>query len=317
MPIDARVRAGAAPVLALSLALSTLACSTGGRRALPPPGEPLPAPVELEADPLERNPDLLLLHGRYCEVFYTPGTLDRAAALQQRLDVFVEAVMGMVPKQAGLLIPRLRVLDSERWQAAGIERPWGLPGEVGELEFAVPATGDPATVELARRLTGGVLPALPGEPLIGTADEAASLVVADAVLQAELGGAWARAAGIRGERPWIEGLVGHAVARLAWEQTDPGGMPAIADLFDRIAARRGGGGARPLGDYRHDLAVEERLAFDADLLRGADLLWVKKGNTGLRRWLAASARSGLRLSEADLRNLAPGLNRWIDEGFAR
>jgi hypothetical protein len=317
MSIAARLRARAVPVLALSLALSTAACSSGGRRALPPPGEPLPAPVELEADPLERNPDLLLLHGRFCEVFYTPGTLDRAAALQQRLDVFVEAVMGMVPKQAGVLIPRLRALDPERWQAAGIERPWGLPAPVGELEFAVPATGDAATVALARRLTGGFLPALPGEPLIGTVEEAASLLVADAVLQVELAGAWARAAGIRGEQPWIDALVAHAVARLAWEQTDPDRMPAIADLFDRIAAHRGGAAPPSLDAFRHDLSVEERLAFDADFLRGADLLWVKKGNTGLRRWLAASARSGLRLSEADLRDLAPGLNLWIDEGFSR
>lgn len=317
MPIDPRRRAWTAPVLALPLLLSTFACSTGGRRALPPPGEPPPAPVELEADPLERSPDLLLLPGRFCEVRYAPGSLDRATALQQRLDVLVEALMAVVPKQAGTLVPRLRVLDRERWDASGSGRPWGLPTPVGELEFAVAAHGDPATVELARRLTGGYLPALPGDPLIGTADEAASLVVADAVLQVELAAAWARASGIRGDRPWIDGLLAHLLARLAWERTDAGQVPAIADLFDRIAAARPDAAARTLEDYRHDLSVEERLAFDSRFLRGADLLWVRKGNTGLRRWLAATARSGLRVSAGDLVEIAPALAPWIDESTAR
>jgi hypothetical protein len=317
MPIAPRIRPWAARVLALPLLVSTLACSTGGRRALPPAGTPLPAPVELEADPIERSPDLLLLPGRFCEVRYTPGTLDRAAALQQRLDGLVEALMGVVPKQAGTLIPRLRVLDRERWDAAGFDRPWGLPAAVGELELAVPATGDPATVELARRLTGGYLPPLPGDPLIGTADEAASLVVADAVLQVELAAAWARASGIRGDLPWIDGLLAHALARLAWERTDAGQMPALADLFDRIAAARPGAATRSLESYRHDLTVEERLEFDGRFLRGADLLWVEKGNTGLRRWLAGQARSGLRVTEADLVEIAPALVPWIDESTAR
>ena len=97
MPIDPRFRSWTVAVLAVPLLLPTLACSTGGRSALPPPGTPLPAPVELDADPLERNPDLLLLQGRFCEVFYVPGSLDRAAALQQRLDLFVEALMAIVP----------------------------------------------------------------------------------------------------------------------------------------------------------------------------------------------------------------------------
>jgi hypothetical protein len=316
MPIAPRIRTWAAPVLALPLLLPALACSTGGRSALPPPGTPLPAPVELEADPLERAPELLLLQGRFCEVRYAPGTLDRAAALQQRLDLLVEALMGVVPKRAGTLIPRLRVLDSEHWRAAGLERPWGLPESIGELELAVPATGDPATVELARRLTGGYLPPLAGDPLIGTADEAASLVVADAVLQVELAAAWARASGIRGDRPWIDGLVAHALARLAWERTDPGQMPAIADLFDRIAGARSGAAEPTLESYRHDLTIEERLAFDSLLLRGADQLWVEKGNVGLRRWLAERARSGLRLTEADLRDLGREISRWIDESSA-
>jgi hypothetical protein len=297
--------------------LPTFACSTGGRRALPPPGEPPPAPVELEADPLERSPDLLLLPGRYCEVRYAPGSLDRAAALQQRLDVLVEALMGVVPKQAGTLVPRLRVLDRERWDASGGERPWGLPAPVGELEFAVPASGDSATVDLARRLTGGFLPALPGDPLIGTADEAASLVVADAILQVELAAAWARASGIRGDRPGIDGLLAHALARLAWERTDPGQMPAIADLFDRMAGARGGGATRRLDAFRPDLVVEETLWFHAQFLRGADLMWVKKGNVGLRRWLAERARSGIRITETDLLDLAPALRSWREESFSR
>lgn len=317
MPIDLRFRSWAAAVLAVPLLLPTLACSMGRRTALPPPGTPLPAPVELEADPIERSPDLLLLPGRYCEVRYAPGSLDRVAALQQRLDVLVEALMPVVPKRAGPLIPRLRVLDRERWEAAGIPRPWGLPAQVGALEFAVAATGDPETVELARRLTGGFLPPLPGDPLIGTAEEAASLVVADTILQAELGAAWAEASGVRGAQPWIDGLIAQALARIAWEQTDPGQMPAIADLFDRFAAARGGVAARRLDDYRRDLPVEDELWYQGQFLRGADLLWVEEGNMGLRRWLGEAARSGRRISEADLRDRAPDLDAWRDQSFAR
>lgn len=288
-------------------------CANAGRQALPAPGTPPPAPVELEADPMRRNPDLLLLPGRLCEVRYVPGSLDRAAHLQQRLDRIAEALRPLADAEQ---TPRLRVLDAEHWQAAGYERQWGLPAPAGDLEFAVASEGDPATVARMRDLTGGYLPRMSGDPFRGTADEAASLLVADAVLQAELATAWLRRIGARGGEPWVEGVLGQLVARLTWEATDAGQMPAIADLFDRIALTHGGLRSRRLEDYRAGLPLEEELWYQAQFLRGADLLWVEKGSAGVRRWLRDVARRGRAATAAELMDRAPGLAGWRAESFA-
>jgi hypothetical protein len=289
------------------------ACANSGRQALPAPGAPPPAPVEMEVDPMTKHPDLLFLPGRFCEVHYVPGSLDRAAYLQQRIDRIAEA---LAPLATAPPVPRARVLDAEHWAAGGYARAWGLPEATGPLEFAVAAEGDTATVARMRDLTGGFLPRLAGEPLRGSADEAASLIVADAILQTELAAGWARRIGVRGGEPWVDGVVTQLLARLAWELTDPGQMPNVADLFDRIAVAHGGLRTRRLEDYRAGLPLEEELWYQAQFLRGADRLWVEKGNVGTRRWLREVARRNRAVTADELLDRAPDLAAWRAESFA-
>lgn len=215
------------------LALFAVGCANSGRTPLPPPFSPPPAPVELEEDPLAKYPELLLLPGRIVRVRYAAGTLDRAEHFRLRLDGIAEAVAPLVRGELPLVGV---VLDREGWEKSGIETAWGLPARTGALAFTVGSDGDPDTVALAKALTGGFLPALPGEPLLGTADEASSQVVADALLQVDVGRGIVEHLKLGGTDPWITEILAHLVARLGWEATDPGQMPAIADLFDRMFA---------------------------------------------------------------------------------
>lgn len=307
------MRSPAAPALALVLTLPLAACSSGGRQPLPPPGTPLPAPVELEEDPLARWPEYLLLPGRAVDLRYTPDALDRATQAQRRLEEIAAtfAAIEGAPVRLGAL-----VLDREAWTKALPGREWGLPAKAGPLVFALPAEGDGETVRRMRARTGGWLPSLAGEPLRGTAEEAASLAVADALLQLGLAREFLGERGLRGAEPWVEALLAQVVARLAWERTDPGQMAGVAGLFDRLAAASGRGRPLRLSDYRRDSPLDEDLAFQAAFLRGADLFWVEMGERGATRFLKRLLRARLPVGRAALEKEVPGLGAWELEHFA-
>jgi hypothetical protein len=305
------MRFPAALALALSVALS--GCSSGGRQPLPPPGTPLPAPVELEEDPLARWPELLLLPGRAADLRYSPDALDRAAQVQRRLEEIAETLKAVAgePVRLGAL-----VLDREAWEKAQPGRVWGLPTHTGALVFALAAEGDDETVRRMRALTGGWLPPLAGEPFRGTAEEAASLAAADSLLQLEVATAFLEERHLRGEEPWVGALLAQLVARLAWERTDAGQVTAVADLFDRMALTAGRGRPLRLADYRRGLPLEEDLAFQAAFLRGADLLWVELGERGAARFLQRLLRAHLAVPRATLEKELPELGEWERRHFA-
>src|SRR5512145_1289381 len=102
--------------LAAAAALTLAACATGGRQPLPPVGAPPPAPVELEADPLEKYPQMLLLPGRNAHLRYVPDSLDRAAHVQMRLERVITALEKVT--RDPVLVGGV-VLDREGWTAAG------------------------------------------------------------------------------------------------------------------------------------------------------------------------------------------------------
>jgi hypothetical protein len=289
-------------------------CASGGRAPLPPVGTPLPVPEEAEQDPLAKYPELLRLPGHLVDVSYVPGALDRAAHVQKRLDGMVEALETLVKGRPVTL--RAIVLDREGWEGARFERGWGLPARSAPAVLASPAEGDPDTVGRMRALTGGWLPDIPGEVLRGTPEGAASLMVSDALLQLEAANSLREQVGVRGAQPWITALLDHLLARLAWERTDPGGMPAIADLFDRMAVTAQAGVPPRLEDYRADLPLEQAVAWHGAFLRGADLVWVEKGNRGLMRWFVARSRTIAPVTAEDLWKEVPDLARWRAESFA-
>jgi hypothetical protein len=304
-----------APLLVAAVSLVALAaCSSGGRSPLPPPGgtppapgAPPPAPVELEKDALAGYTDLLLLPGRLVSVRYSPDSLDRAAQVQRRLEAITATLQGIVG--APVTVSGL-VLDREAWAKARVAGTYGLPARHGAMVFAVAADADAASVKMIRGLTGGSLPALSGEPLRGTAEEASSLLVADSLLDLEVTAAFLDAHHVRASEPWIEPLLAELVARLVWQAADPGAVPATADLFDRMAAAAPGGVARRLADYRRELPLERSLAFESAWLRGADAIWVAEGDFACRHWLKKVLRSSEPVTRVALEKRFPSLLAW-------
>jgi hypothetical protein len=298
-------------VAAALLAPTAAAHALGGRKPLPPPGTP-PAPTEAaEPDPLSGYPDLLLLPGRPVDVRYVPDSLDRAANVQKRLEVIAAALDPIADHPFPL---RGVVLDQEAWKKAGLDTAWGLPARTGRSVFATCADGDAELVGRIRGLTGGWLPDLAGVPMRGTPEGAAALEVSDALLELEVARGFLDFEGVRASEPWIAALLDQVAARLAWEATDPGGVPALADLFDRMADVQGG--APRLADYRRDLPLEQDLRYQSRFLRGADVVWVAKGERGSRRWLRKLVRDGAPVGRALIEKEFPGLAAWERDSFA-
>jgi hypothetical protein len=303
-------RSRVATIAFAALLLPAGVLSAGGRKPLPPPGTPPPAAEVPEADPLAGYPDLLLLPGRPVDVRYVPDSLDRAASVQKRLEVIAATLEPIADRPFPL---RGVILDREAWEKAGLGVPWGLPARTGSSVFATGADGDAEMVRRIRSLTGGWLPELSGVPMRGTPEGASALEVSDALLELEVARGFLEYEGLRASDPWVGALLDQVAARLAWEATDPGGMPALADLFDRMAAVQGG--TPRLADYRRDLSTEEDLRFQSRFLRGADVVWVEKGARGSRRWLKKLVREGAPVTRAAVEKEFPGLVAWERDSF--
>jgi hypothetical protein len=316
-----RRRHAAGGKLASALALVAplaASCSGTARQPLPPPassGPPAVASAAAESPPavLPGLDHLLELPGSSVTFHYSPEALDRAAHLQLRLETLAALLRSLAPQRSSY---EVWVLSREDWAAARLEVPYGLPARVAPAKLAAPAWGDAAMVaELERRL-GGPLPALGAVPLRGTAEEAAALVLADRLLQVEIARDFVARAGLAGDEPWIAPLLAHLLARIAFERYEPGRMPEIAAAFDRLAAASGGARAHPLAAYREGLPLETNFWFQAQLLRGADIVWVEEGSHGAARRLYRLIDKGEPVARAALEKRYPGLEVWRAAAFA-
>jgi len=307
------------PPLGLLLALPLAACAGAARAPLPPPAatalEPPPAAVEEAAVPaaLAGLEGLLELPGRTTTIFYDDESLDRAAHLQQRLESISEVVRRIVRRPLPLTA---WVLDREHWSRARLVRPYGLPEQVGPGAFAVSSWADAESVAAVEKLLGRPVPPLAGTPMRGSAIEGGALAVADALLQVEVARDAAESAGLAGDAPWVSGLLGHLLARLVFERSEPGRMPEVAAIFDAAATAHAGERAYRIEEYRAGLPLEKGLWFEARLLRGADLIWVAEGERGAARWLYRLLERARTLPAAELVRLYPALAGWREASFA-
>lgn len=297
--------------------LCVVAAGCATRAPLPPPAAA--PPVETAPEPAAAPPrlaaleGLLELGGKTTLFHYSPGTLDRAAHLQSRLEALAESFW----KLRGELPPiEAWVLDRETWEKAELERAYGLPLVVAPVAYALPGWGDPDLVSTVGALLGGPAPPLRGVPLRGTAEEGGALAVSDALFQAEAAYDFVAVGGIEGEAPWIVALVGQVFNRVAYERFEPGRMPEIAGWFDAIAAAHGGPRAFRLADYHLGQPFEVELWYQAQLLRGADVIWVEEGPRGCALWLQGLLRDRKLLTRAALEKRFPGLLDWERNSFA-
>ncbi len=251
-------------------------------------------------------PSLLRLHGERGPVRYSPGALDRAAHVQARLETLAVDFSRWGSQHYAF---QAYVLAPEDWAAAGLRQPYGLPSRSGARGLAVPAWGDEQSVGLWKRLLGGELPWGPDMPVRGTTEEAASLALADVILQVDCARLFVAGERLDGDAPWIAELTAHAVALQAFASHEAGRLAEIADVWVRLGAR-----GRPSleacaaagGGETRELACQSRYA------EGARILFAADGMRTVRNLAKLARKRGL--SEATLVAAHPPLAEWLREG---
>lgn len=258
-------------------------------------------------------PLLLDLPGDFAFVRYTPGSLDRSAAVQARFELFAQE-FAKTGYAASTLV--LYVLTREDWKAAGLRLPYGMPERLDLDAIAVPAFADAAVVKTYREWLGGELPMPQGQPILITPEESAVLAVVDLLTQVEASRMLVRRAGLGGDAPWIEPLLVHLATRLAWDKFEPGRIRMIAEVFDRLAMNDHAPGGHRLADWKDDLPFAERCWFDARFLRGADVLVTESSQRTLWKRVERAHAGKKPLTVAWLLKEYPGLSEWMAASFA-
>jgi hypothetical protein len=249
---------------------------------------------------------LLNLRGTRSLVRYSPGSLDRAAHVQARLDALAEdfAAWGGVRQELMAF-----VLGPEDWRAAALARAYGLPEATGTNGIALPAWGDDHTIVVWRSLLGGAVPWTAGTPVRGTPEEAATLAATDLLAQIELARQFVDRERLAGGEPWLRELLAATVARAAFERHEARRRDEIASFFATLV--RGAPPAGPPTAYREGLPYREQLAASARFFEGAQLLLQLDGARTVKKLVKLSRKAGRPLEAADLLARYPGLGAWL------
>jgi hypothetical protein len=187
--------------------------------------------TDVPAAPPHPSERLLAYRGIETAVRYVPGALDRAVHVAKRLDLLV----GELEKPLGVVFPLTAVvLSRDEWDRRGLNRSYGLPEPLSVGSIAVPAAGDAGTVEEWRKWLGTDLPDIGGVPMVGTAQDASSLMLSDVVLQVEACELLFDRTPAGKSEPWIRGLLSHIAALSLWSQFEPSRMAEIEMVWTRI-----------------------------------------------------------------------------------
>ena len=253
---------------------------------------------------------LLDLHGNRVSIRYSPGSLDRAARLQYRMEEIAESVSRWGKTPVSLVI---YLLPRQEWNGAGLVLPYGVPERLSTLGLALPAWGDGGTVELWQRLAG-TLPSTEAEPLRGTASEATSLELGDHLGEVEAARMLLEKADLLGGAAWISDLMAHSVVR-----STRGGDPQLAraDGFFRELLESYPGRPPPLTDYRTGLSLSQWLWFHARFRQGAAVLAAESGDDAAKRLLKLARKDGGRIGEERLLERFPELIEWRRRSFGQ
>jgi hypothetical protein len=245
---------------------------------------------------------LLLLPGRTATVRYSPGSLDRAARVQERLELLAADWTKWCKRDIAL---GAYVLDRDEWGRAGITQTYGLPLRLGSTWMVVPGEGDDRTVTLWEGLVGGGLPAAEGMPMRGTPAEASSLGMADLLAQHQLAVGFVEMTGLTNGSVWLRDLLAHVVAGASFLRWEPARIGEVDALYQRAAAATP---APPLGAT----AVPEQpvgpwLAAQARLYGAAQVVLAKDGDDAVKHLIKMRKKKGAPLELADLEARYRGL----------
>ena len=232
------------------------------------------APVAAAAAPEDAY--LFTLEGPPVTVRYSAGALDRADQVKRRLTHLVAETGHRKLRQQLLLVD---LLPAEAWREAGLAEPYGLPAISATGSLALPAWGEPQTVELWQRLLDGWLPSSSGPVLRGTVEEAASLEGADLVGHVEASRIVLAKLGLSGTEPWVDDLLACALAVAAIKRHEPGRWAEVRQVHGRLAARPEAAGDARLGRLRF-VAAAERIGGEKGKSPAKPLLKMANKNKG-------------------------------------
>ncbi|HEX9733495.1 MAG TPA: hypothetical protein VGG06_16105 [Thermoanaerobaculia bacterium] len=267
-----------------------------------------PAPTRVYPEPSSFL--LLRLGGDRAHSHYTPGSLDRTANLKARLEIVARSFERWTKLRVEYTV---FVLGRREWEEAGIDVEYGIPVRVGTSGIAVPARGDAGTVELWSGLLGGMLPSVAGTPLLGSPQEAASLIVADVVAQVLAGQILADVLGLVGDEPWIRGAMAHLAALTVVLRQGTDRPEDLAVLYRRLLSRHPPK-TFSLRDDRDGLAAADWLWFQAQYHFGARAIYDKEGKDALKKMHKLSSKG--KLTASQLRRKHKALGQWLDDQFA-
>lgn len=257
------------------------------------------------------QPFLLTLPGDAVVVNYAPGSLDRAYHVQQRLELLV----GDASRWSGeRLRLRVFVLGRAEWSEMGVGLPYGLPARLPGDVLAVPAAGDDGTVALWTRLRGAPPPALPGRPLAGTPQEAASLALSDLLTEIEAARTLLALARLRGETPWVHQVMAHLLALSAFERYERARLDEIGRFFSDLGRQVSETPA--LERYTEGLDLATLLWFESRFHAGARRVLDDGKKNEAKVVLKLARKNGGVLRRAALLERYPALADWLRSSFA-
>jgi hypothetical protein len=266
-------------------------------------------PVAAQEEARLRPQDFLVLQGAGCAVRYTPGGLDRAHHLLNRVQLLTDYFQDWSEMPTPTVV---YVMNREEWVRAGLPPVYGMPLRLSRTSIAQAASGDDPTVGFWRRTLGVErLPLIPGVPLQGTMEEAAAMAIADVLLQVETMRSFVERMGLQGRQYWVGEVVSHALAQLLFVEHES----------RSLGERLGGPGAHDADEYRPlplegEGGLERWLWFQSQFFDGGQLLSRKDGMKTVKRLLKAAKESGGLLTESQLLAQQPKLAGWLETAFA-
>lgn len=254
---------------------------------------------------------LLPMAGDRISIRYTPGALDRSANLQHRLELLTRYFERWTGQRVEVLV---FVLGRREWEQAGFNVAYGLPLRVGEAGLAVPAAGDDGTVELWQTLLDGRLPRITGTPILGSPEEAASLLVSDLLAQALCAEILVDSTGLSGDAFWVRGVLTQLISWMMAERlgTDrPDDVLTLYAQFLRWHEPR----TVSIRDYSHDVNLADWLYFQAQFLEGARAVYAKAGKESLKKVIKLKKKGRGTVEGEDLRRKFKGVDEWLRTSF--
>ena len=255
---------------------------------------------------------LLDLRGDSVKVRYAPGSLDRASHSQDRFELVVSDCKSWAHNSMPLVV---YVLGPEEWQAADVDRPYGLAQHMSSTELAVASWGDAQTVALWKDLLGRRLPVVEGTALRGSPEEVASIALQNVLAVVEAFEMCLSGSGITGDQPWIDGFLVQVMTRSFIQKHEAGRLSEVDGVFASLSERGGGPGAISLQQGLEPDSLTQWLWAEAQFYEAAKLLAEEEGKAPAKAVFKLAGKQKGSLQAAVLVAEFPILADWLMEAF--